>query len=83
MFIDCVFVVSAVKLLTVSRAGGRCLLAGPEGHVCSQVPATRGDDGQPKPQPGVQSGATGRPPRQGTHKDLRGAKILVCLVRRL
>lgn len=75
MFIDCVLVVSVVKLLTVSRAGGRCLLAGPEGHVCTQVPASRGDDGQNKPQPGVQSGATGRPPRQGTHKDLPGAKV--------
>lgn len=75
MFIDCVLVVSVVKLLTVSRAGGRCLLAGPEGHVCTQVPASRGDDGQPKPQPGVQSGATGRPPCQGTHKDLPGAKV--------
>ncbi|TMS03203.1 Serine/threonine-protein kinase N2 [Larimichthys crocea] len=48
----------------VSRAGGWSLLAGPEGDLCSQVPATRGNDGQSKPQPGVQSGATGPPPRQ-------------------
>lgn len=74
MFIDCVLVLSDVKLLTVSRAGGRCLLAGPEGDVCGQVPPTGGDDGQPKPQPGVQSGATGPPLRRGTHNDLPGSK---------
>ena len=69
----CVLVVCAVNVPVVSGAGGRCFLAGREGDVCGQVPATGGDDGQFKPQPGVQSGATGPPPCQGTHNDLLGA----------
>lgn len=71
---DRVLVVSAVTLLIVSRAGGWCLLAGPDGNVCSQDSATGGDDGQAKPQPGAQSGATGHPPRQGAHNELSGPR---------
>lgn len=61
-----------MQLLKVSRAGGLCLLAGPEGHVCTQVPAPGRDDGQPEPQPGVNAGAAGSPLRQGTHSKLHG-----------
>lgn len=54
-----------MSLLTVSRAGGLRFLEGPEHDVCGQVPATGGDDGQLKSQPGVQSGATRPPLHQG------------------
>lgn len=50
-----------LTLLTVPGAGGWCLLAGPEGDVRSQVPATGGHDGQPKPQPGNIFRAAGPP----------------------
>lgn len=80
--VPCVLIVSALKLLTVSRAGGQCLLAGPEVDVWGQVPSPRGSDGQPKPPPGAGPGAAGCPSRQGTQKDLRGAQAL-CPVRLL
>lgn len=56
-----VFSLLVLALLAVPGAGGRCLLAGPEGDVCSQVPATGGDDGKPNHQPGDNFRATGPP----------------------
>lgn len=56
-------------MISGAGAGGVCVLAGPEGDVCHQVPASGGDDGEPEPGPGPGSepGASGPPLRAGPH----------------
>lgn len=62
-------------LPAVSRAGDRCLLAGPEGDVRRQVPATGGDDGQPEPVRGFESGAAGPRLHRGAQTALLGVLL--------
>lgn len=61
-------VASVDNLLTVSRAGGLLVLAVPEDDVRGQDPASGGVNGEPRPQPGLQSGAARTPPHPGNQE---------------